>query len=86
MPCSLLGRNPETKDLGHKLPANLSAPGLPDLNHSQAMAVRSAVQSPLALIQGPPGTGKTVTAATIIYHLSQQEVPPAMKELYKNSI
>lgn len=30
------------------------------------------LQKPLSLIQGPPGTGKTVTSATIVYHLAQQ--------------
>lgn len=46
-----------------------SAPGLPELNHSQLQAVRSVLQQPLSLIQGPPGTGKTVTSATIVYHI-----------------
>ena len=48
----------------------INAPGLPELNHSQAQAVRSVLNRPLALIQGPPGTGKTVTSATIVYHLA----------------
>jgi regulator of nonsense transcripts 1 len=55
----------------NKVPARLSAPGLPDLNPSQETAVRSVVGSPLSLIQGPPGTGKTVTSATIVYHLAK---------------
>ena len=50
---------------------NVSAPNLPLLNHSQAHAVRSALQRPLTLIQGPPGTGKTVTSASIVYHLAK---------------
>ena len=50
-----------------------SAPGLPILNHSQISAVKHCLQEPLSLIQGPPGTGKTVTSATIVYHLSQQQ-------------
>eukprot|EP00884_Botryococcus_braunii_P001756 jgi/Botrbrau1/11581/Bobra.247_1s0002.1 len=74
-----MGHHPEPKEMGAKLPTTLSAPGLPDLNHSQASAVRSALQSPLSLIQGPPGTGKTVTAATVVYHLAQQEVQVAAK-------
>ena len=47
-------------------------PGLPELNHSQAAAVRSVVAQPLSLIQGPPGTGKTVTSAAIVWHLAKQ--------------
>lgn len=50
----------------------VSAPNLPELNHSQAHAVRCSLQRPLTLIQGPPGTGKTVTSATIVYHLAQR--------------
>lgn len=51
---------------------DVSAPNLPTLNHSQAHAVRTALQRPLTLIQGPPGTGKTVTSASIVYHLAQR--------------
>lgn len=51
---------------------DVSAPNLPPLNHSQAHAVRAALQRPLTLIQGPPGTGKTVTSASIVYHLAQR--------------
>jgi regulator of nonsense transcripts 1 len=47
-----------------------TAPGLPELNPSQTLAVRSVLQNPLSLIQGPPGTGKTVTSACIVYHLA----------------
>ncbi|KHJ77619.1 hypothetical protein OESDEN_22761, partial [Oesophagostomum dentatum] len=53
-------------------PKRLSAPGLPELNHSQMHAVKTVLMRPLSLIQGPPGTGKTVTSATIVYHLVQQ--------------
>ncbi|CAI4225896.1 unnamed protein product [Auanema sp. JU1783] len=53
-------------------PKRLSAPGLPELNHSQMNAVKTVLTRPLSLIQGPPGTGKTVTSATIVYHLVQQ--------------
>lgn len=49
----------------------VSAPNLPELNHSQVNAVKSVLQKPLSLIQGPPGTGKTVTSASIVYHLSK---------------
>lgn len=54
------------------LPKRFSAPGLPELNHSQVYAVKTVLQRPLSLIQGPPGTGKTVTSATIVYHLAKQ--------------
>jgi regulator of nonsense transcripts 1 len=66
--------------LGHTVPdptirssalKRLTAPGLPDLNHSQAEAVQRVLSQPLSLIQGPPGTGKTVTSATIVYHLAR---------------
>lgn len=50
----------------------ISVPNLPELNHSQAHAVRCALTRPLTLIQGPPGTGKTVTSASIVYHLAQK--------------
>uniref|UniRef100_A0A7S3A9Q6 Upf1 domain-containing protein n=1 Tax=Rhodosorus marinus TaxID=101924 RepID=A0A7S3A9Q6_9RHOD len=54
------------------IPDVFSVPGLPELNHSQIVAVKSVLESPLSLIQGPPGTGKTVTSASIVYHLSKQ--------------
>ncbi|KAF0992038.1 hypothetical protein HZS_6761 [Henneguya salminicola] len=54
------------------LKARFSAPGLPELNHSQVYAVKMALQKPLSLIQGPPGTGKTVTSATLVYHIIKQ--------------
>ncbi len=52
------------------LPKVCTAPGLPELNPSQTLAVKSVLQNPLSLIQGPPGTGKTVTSACIVYHLA----------------
>ncbi|KAK0425498.1 hypothetical protein QR680_009236 [Steinernema hermaphroditum] len=55
-----------------QLPKRYTAPGLPDLNHSQVNAVKTVLQKPLSLIQGPPGTGKTVTSATLVYHLVKQ--------------
>uniref|UniRef100_A0A1I8BRP6 DNA helicase n=1 Tax=Meloidogyne hapla TaxID=6305 RepID=A0A1I8BRP6_MELHA len=54
------------------MPKKFSAPGLPELNHSQISAIKAALQRPLSLIQGPPGTGKTVTSATLVYHLVKQ--------------
>ncbi|VDK35263.1 unnamed protein product [Taenia asiatica] len=67
----ILGCEMEDMVLKCNLPKRYSAPGLPELNHSQVYAVKTVLQRPLSLIQGPPGTGKTVTSATIVYHLSQ---------------
>mmetsp|Transcript_4471 Transcript_4471/g.13558 ORF Transcript_4471/g.13558 Transcript_4471/m.13558 type:complete len:1016 (+) Transcript_4471:86-3133(+) len=55
-----------------RFPKRFPVPGLPELNHSQIVAVKSVLESPLSLIQGPPGTGKTVTSASIVYHLAKQ--------------
>lgn len=74
----ILGRAIDTPDLSVHLPTQLAAPGLPELNHSQAHAVRHVLQRPLSLIQGPPGTGKTVTSATIVYHLAKQDRGPVL--------
>jgi regulator of nonsense transcripts 1 len=60
------------------VPAELSAPGLPLLNHSQAHAVKTVLTRPLSLIQGPPGTGKTVTSASIVYHLASLNQGPIL--------
>ncbi|KAH6574118.1 hypothetical protein BASA62_002602 [Batrachochytrium salamandrivorans] len=66
----LLGHDVDPQALRVVLPKRINAPNLPELNHSQATAVKSVLQKPLSLIQGPPGTGKTVTSATIVYHLA----------------
>ncbi|VDP13838.1 unnamed protein product [Soboliphyme baturini] len=55
----LLGHEVDDILLKVQLPKRFSAPGLPELNHSQVYA-------------GPPGTGKTVTSATVVYHLVRQ--------------
>ena len=68
----LLGHDLEPQSIKCVLPKRFSAPGLPELNHSQVQAVKKVLQSPLCLIQGPPGTGKTVTSASIVYHLIKQ--------------
>ncbi|CAM9844197.1 unnamed protein product, partial [Discosporangium mesarthrocarpum] len=68
----LLGHEVEPQTLRVNLPPRFSAPGLPELNHSQFTAVKAVLQRPLSLIQGPPGTGKTVTSATLVYHLARQ--------------
>ncbi|KAF3928370.1 hypothetical protein ABW21_db0205604 [Orbilia brochopaga] len=67
----LLGHDVAAAPLKTPLPRRFSVPGLPELNVSQVMAVKSVLQKPLSLIQGPPGTGKTVTSATIVYHLAK---------------
>ncbi|XP_035667154.1 regulator of nonsense transcripts 1-like isoform X1 [Branchiostoma floridae] len=68
----LLGHEVEDVVMKTQLPKRFSAPGLPELNHSQVYAVKTVLQRPLSLIQGPPGTGKTVTSASIVYHLAKQ--------------
>ena len=60
------------------MPKRFSAPGLPELNHSQMYAVKSILQKPISLIQGPPGTGKTVTSASIVYHLAKMNPGPVL--------
>jgi regulator of nonsense transcripts 1 len=50
----------------------VSAPNLPELNHSQVAAIKSVVTQLLSLIQGPPGTVKTVTSASIVYQMTKQ--------------
>ncbi|KAK6526215.1 hypothetical protein TWF694_004834 [Orbilia ellipsospora] len=67
----LLGHDVAAAPLKTPLPRRFSVPGLPELNMSQVLAVKSVLQKPLSLIQGPPGTGKTVTSATIVYHLAK---------------
>lgn len=67
----LLGHELEPQALRTQMPKRFSAPGLPELNHSQMYAVKSILQKPISLIQGPPGTGKTVTSASIVYHLAK---------------
>jgi len=54
--------------------AEFTVPGLPPLNESQIEAVAAVLQRPMSLIQGPPGTGKTVTSATLVYHLTKQNM------------
>lgn len=69
----LLGHEVDEVLFRTHIPKHFSAPNLPDLNRSQAHAVKHALQRPLSLIQGPPGTGKTVTSATIVYQLVKQQ-------------
>jgi regulator of nonsense transcripts 1 len=68
----LLGHDVEAQTLKVTVPKKLSAPNLPELNHSQMYAVKTVLQRPLSLLQGPPGTGKTVTSASLVYHLAKQ--------------
>ena len=78
----LLGHDVEPQVLKTNATASAAksagVPGLPDLNPSQAAAVRAVVQQPLSLIQGPPGTGKTVTSAAIVHHLARQKLGHAL--------
>lgn len=74
----LLGHELDDVQFKVQLPKRFSAPGLPELNHSQVYAVKTVLQRPLSLIQGPPGTGKTVTSATVVYHLVKQMGGPCL--------
>jgi regulator of nonsense transcripts 1 len=49
---ALLGHSVEPQVLKVSLPADFTAPGLPELNPSQMAAVRTVLQRPLSLIQG----------------------------------
>ncbi len=73
---AILGHKVEEQELDVKVPeaAELDAPNLPSLNESQKAVLESVLKKPFSLIQGPPGTGKTVTSATLVYHLSRQDV------------
>lgn len=81
----LLGHELEPQTLKCVLPKNFSAPGLPELNHSQITAVKTVLQRPLSLIQGPPGTGKTVTSASIVYvaQVMEQDSAPTHVSNYR---
>jgi regulator of nonsense transcripts 1 len=74
----LLGHDVEEQRIATaRLPSSegdYTVPGLPPLNESQVEAVATVLQRPLSLIQGPPGTGKTVTSATLVYHLTKQNM------------
>ncbi|KAL2135370.1 hypothetical protein VTI74DRAFT_8782 [Chaetomium olivicolor] len=67
----LLGHEVAVAPMKTQMPRKFHVPGLPELNGSQIMAIKTVLSTPLSLIQGPPGTGKTVTSATIIYHLAK---------------
>ncbi len=47
----LLGHDLEPQPVRTQMPKRFSAPGLPELNHSQMYAVKSVLQKPLSLIQ-----------------------------------
>lgn len=47
----LLGHDVEPQVIRATLPKRFSAPGLPELNHSQVLAVKSVLQKALNLIQ-----------------------------------
>jgi regulator of nonsense transcripts 1 len=52
----LLGHDVEPQVIKATIPKKMSAPNLPELNHSQVNAIKNVLQKPLSLIQGPPGT------------------------------
>jgi regulator of nonsense transcripts 1 len=54
----LLGHDVEDQAIKINIPLSIQAPGLPELNFSQAQAVKTVLCRPFSLIQGPPGTGK----------------------------
>ena len=56
------------------------------MNESQTNALRQVLTRPLALIQGPPGTGKTVTSATLVYHLVQQNLAAQSQDNVKRQV
>ena len=47
----LLGHQVEEVAIRCQLPKRFSAPGLPELNHSQVYSVKTVLQRPLSLIQ-----------------------------------
>lgn len=49
----LLGHEMEEVVMKTSLPKRFTAPGLPDLNHSQVYAVKTVLQRPISLIQVP---------------------------------
>ena len=49
----LLGHEMEEVVMKTSLPKRFSAPGLPELNHSQVYAVKTVLQRPISLIQVP---------------------------------
>ncbi|KRZ53978.1 Regulator of nonsense transcripts 1 [Trichinella nativa] len=75
---TILGHDYEAPPLHISYPEHYSAPGLPELNQSQVMAVREVLTRSISLIQGPPGTGKTVTSASIVYHLAKARGTPIL--------
>jgi len=82
----LLGHDVVDQPLNVKLPINFNAPNLPKLNESQTNALKAVLTRPLALIQGPPGTGKTVTSATLVYHLVQQNLSAQRADSIKRQV
>ena len=59
----LLGHEVEQQVIKANLPQVIQAPGLPELNFSQASAVKTVLCRPFSLIQGPPGTGNFAARA-----------------------
>jgi hypothetical protein len=80
----LLGHEIEPAALRGEVPPRLSAPGLPELNHSQAAAVRAVLRSPLSLIQGGSSDcllNPAIMCCTLRRHAfrsSRMQMQPAM--------
>lgn len=77
----LLGHKVDPVTIKYTVPKKVNVPNLPELNHSQVAAIKSALSKPLSLIQGPPGTGKTVTSASLVYHMCKQLQQPSLESL-----
>jgi hypothetical protein len=71
--------SPPPQSLKTVVPARLSVPGLPELNHSQLAALKAVLQRPLSLIQGPvraeqsravelSGEGRTTSMALTLHY------------------
>ena len=57
------------------VPARLSVPGLPELNHSQLAALKAVLQRPLSLIQGPVRAEQRRTQNTTCVALTLHYTP-----------
>ncbi len=65
----LLGHEVEDVVIKCQLPKRFSAPGLPELNHSQVYAVKTVLQRPLSLIQ----VGHVQSSCLFSVHLETSE-------------
>jgi regulator of nonsense transcripts 1 len=72
----LLGHELEPQVLRTQMPKRFSAPGLPELNHSQMHAVKSVLQKPLSLIQVSLQASSFVTLADAAGRARPEQVKP----------